>query len=128
MSNIGYIRVNSISQSTERQLYEIKLEEIFEEKISAKDTKIPKLQECLKYLRKGDTLHVHKLDRLARNLEHLQRIVKRCIDKGVIIQFHQENLTFTGHDSPMQELLFQMLGAVAQFERALIRERQQERV
>lgn len=80
----------------------------------------------MEHLRAGDTLHVHSIDRLARNLMDLQKLVKQLTGKGVVVQFHKENLTFTGDDSPMQNLMLQMIGAVAQFERALIKERQRE--
>ena len=123
---IGYIRVSSIGQNTERQLEGVSLNKEFIEKVSAKDTRRPQLAACLDYLRTGDTLHVHSIDRLARNLEDLQKIVKQCTSKGAVVHFHKENLIFSGAEDPVQVLLFQMLGAVAQFERALIKERQLE--
>lgn len=126
-AKIGYIRVSTLDQSTERQLDGYQLDKIFEEKASAKDTKRPQLKACLDYIREGDTLVVHSIDRLARNLEDLQRLVRELTHKGVSIFFAKENLTFQAGDSnPMQTLMFQMLGAFAQFERALIRERQRE--
>jgi len=123
---VGYIRVSSVLQNTDRQLYDIELDEVFEEKVSAKDTKRPQLQACLKHLRKGDTLHVHSIDRLARNLKDLQQIVEQLTDACVEIRFHKENLTFSGGSNPMQTLMLQMMGAFAEFERALLRERQRE--
>lgn len=125
--NIGYVRVSTIIQNTARQLEGVSLDETFEEKVSAKDTKRPQLQECIKYVRKGDTVHVHSIDRLARNLNDLEKIVKTFNDKGVSVHFHKESLVFTGEDdNPTQTLYFQIIGAVAQFERALINERQRE--
>ena len=125
--NIGYIRVSTLDQNAERQLADIELHKVFEDKASGKDTKRPALDECLSYLREGDTLLVHSIDRLARNLEDLQRIVRELTGKGVSIRFMKENLSFqAGENNPMQTLMFQMLGAFAQFERALIRERQRE--
>jgi len=125
--DVGYIRVSSFSQNTDRQLDGIELEKIFEEKASAKDAKRPVLQECIGYLRSGDCLHVHSIDRLARNLMDLQKIVQSLNEKGVSIKFHKENLTFSGsNDNPMNKLMLQMMGAFAEFERALIRERQRE--
>lgn len=125
--NIGYIRVSTLDQNTERQLADIELNKIFEDKASGKDTKRPALDECLSYTREGDTLLVHSIDRLARNLEDLQKIVRELTGKGVSIRFMKENLSFqAGEDNPLQTLMFQMLGAFAQFERALIRERQRE--
>ncbi|MBT9100502.1 recombinase family protein [Methylovulum psychrotolerans] len=123
---VGYIRVSSAQQNTDRQLADIKLDKIFEDKVSAKDTCRPQLQACLNHLREGDTLHVHSIDRLARNLFDLQQIVTDLAGKGVCIHFHKENMTFSGAANPMQELMLQMLGAFAQFERALIKERQKE--
>ncbi|MDR3176586.1 MAG: recombinase family protein [Desulfovibrio sp.] len=78
------------------------------------------------YLREGDTLFVHSIDRLARNLEDLQKTVRVLTEKGVTIRFVKEGLTFEGKGEPMQVMLFQILGAFAQFERELIKERQRE--
>lgn len=125
--NIGYIRVSSAGQNTERQLDGVQLDHVFEESVSAKSTgDREQLAACLAYCRQGDTLHVHSMDRLARNLDDLRRIVRELNAKGVEVRFHCENLTFTGDDSPMANLLLSMLGAVAEFERSLIRERQRE--
>jgi DNA invertase Pin-like site-specific DNA recombinase len=66
------------------------------------------------------------MDRLARNLDDLRRMVQELTAKGVQVQFVKENLTFTGEDSPMSNLLLNLLGAVAEFERSMIRERQRE--
>jgi DNA invertase Pin-like site-specific DNA recombinase len=127
VQNIGYIRVSSVGQNTERQLTDIKLDRVFEDKSSGKNTDRPQLKECMNHLRIGDTLHVHSIDRLARNLKDLQAIVDALKDKGVSVHFHKENLIFTATgSSPMQDLMFQMLGAFAQFERTLIKERQKE--
>jgi len=126
MANVGYIRVSSYGQNTDRQLAGLDLDQLFEEKASAKDTKRPVLQECLRYLRKGDTLHVHSMDRLARNLFDLQKLVGELTGQGVAVQFHKEHLTFTGEENPMATLLLQVMGAIAQFERTLIKERQRE--
>lgn len=125
--DVGYIRVSSFSQNTDRQLDGIELEKTFEEKASAKDAKRPVLQDCIGYLRAGDCLHVHSIDRLARNLMDLQKIVQSLNEKGVSITFHKENLTFSGsNDNPMNTLMLQMMGAFAEFERSLIKERQRE--
>lgn len=125
---IGYIRVSTVEQNTGRQLQGIDLDRVFKEKVSAKDRLRPQLQECIQYLREGDTLHVHSIDRLARNLVDLQQLVEDLTARSVTVQFHKEGLTFGegNQDSPMQKLLFQMMGAVAEFERSLIRERQRE--
>jgi DNA invertase Pin-like site-specific DNA recombinase len=124
--HIGYIRVSTLDQNTERQLDGVDLDKTYEEKISGATTKRPQLQACLDYLRDGDTLHVHSIDRLARSLRDLENIVIDLNGRGVAVNFHKENLLFTGEDNPTQTLLFQMIGAVAQFERAIIRERQAE--
>lgn len=126
MANVGYIRVSSYGQNTDRQLADVELDQVFEEKASAKDAKRPVLQDCLRYLREGDTLHVHSMDRLARNLFDLQKLVSDLTEQGVVVQFHKEHLTFTGDKNPMATLLLQVMGAIAQFERALIKERQRE--
>ncbi|MEN8251542.1 MAG: recombinase family protein [Bacteroidota bacterium] len=125
--NVGYIRVSSFAQNTDRQLDGSELERIFTETASAKDAKRPVLKECIDYLRAGDCLHVHSIDRLARNLMDLQKIIHTLNNKGVTVTFHKENLTFTGNgDNPMNKLMLQMMGAFAEFERALIKERQRE--
>lgn len=124
--HVGYIRVSSVDQSTARQLDGVALDEVFEDKASGKDTHRPALQACLKHLRKGDCLHVHSMDRLARNLVDLLALVKELTGRGVAVQFHKEALTFTGEPNPMQELQLAVMGAVAQFERSMIKERQRE--
>lgn len=124
--HIAYIRVSSISQSTERQLDGLKFDTVFEEKVSAKDTKRPKLKACMEYLREGDTLHVHSIDRLARNLQDLLTLINTLLEKKVTVEFHKEGLKFTGKNDHMQNLQLQIIGAVAQFERELIKERQRE--
>lgn len=125
--NIGYTRVSTTDQTTDRQLDGVTMDRVFEEKASGKDTKRPVLAECLAYVRQGDTLHVHSIDRLCRNLADLLRIVTELRDKGVCVRFHKENLSFgCGESDATSELMLSMLGAVAQFERALIKERQRE--
>ena len=126
--HVGYVRVSTVEQNTARQLDGVQLSKTFTDKISGKSIDRPQLQLCLEYVREGDTLHVHSMDRLARNLEDLRRLVRELNAKGVRVQFHKENLIFTGEDSPMSNLLLSMLGAVAEFERALILERQREGV
>ncbi len=126
MSNIGYIRVSTSEQNTSRQLENVLLDKVFSEKVSSSKTERPELNACLNYLREGDTLHIHSIDRLARNLIELQSIVKTLTQRGIRVHFHAENMIFSGESSPMQELLFQILGAFAQFERNLIKERQRE--
>ena len=125
---IGYIRVSTVDQNTVRQLDGVQLDEIFTDKASGKDTSRPQLEALLKFVRKGDVLVVHSMDRLARNLDDLRRIVGDLTKKGVQVQFLKESLTFTGEDSPMANLMLSVMGAFAEFERALIKERQREGV
>lgn len=124
--NVGYIRVSTIIQNTARQLDGVSLHKVFEDKASGKNTDRPQLTACLAHLREGDTLHVHSMDRLCRNLDDLRRIVKELTSRGVVVRFLKEGLSFTGEDSPMSHLLLSMLGAVAEFERSIILERQRE--
>ena len=123
---IGYIRVSSIEQNTDRQLDGLELDKIFTDKVSGKSTDRPALHEMLRHLRKGDQLFVHSMDRLARNLIDLRQLVADLTAKGVRVQFMMEGLTFTGDDAPMSMLMLSIMGAVAEFERSIIRERQAE--
>jgi DNA invertase Pin-like site-specific DNA recombinase len=123
---IGYIRVSTLDQHTERQLDGIQADKTFTDKASGKDTKRPQLDQLMSFVRSGDTVFVHSMDRLARNLDDLRRIVQTLTGKGVRIEFIKEHLTFTGEDSPMANLMLSVMGAFAEFERALIKERQRE--
>lgn len=125
-ARVGYQRVSSVGQNTERQLDGVDLDKTFTDHASGKSTDRPELARALDYVREGDTLVVHSMDRLARNLEDLRRVVRELTAKGVAVEFVKESLTFTGDDSPMNTLLLSMLGAVAEFERSMIRERQLE--
>ena len=125
-NKVGYVRVSSFDQNPERQLEGLELDRKFIDKASGKSTKRPDLEEMINYVRGGDVLIVHSMDRLARNLDDLRKIVFNLTSKHVKIQFLKENLTFTGEDSPMSNLLLSMMGAFAEFERSLIRERQLE--
>ena len=123
---IGYIRVSSFDQNPERQLEQAEVSKVFTDKASGKDTERPALEELLAFVREGDTVVVHSMDRLARNLDDLRRLVQQLTQRGVRIEFVKECLTFTGEDSPMANLLLSVMGAFAEFERELIRERQRE--
>jgi len=123
---VGYIRVSSDDQHPDRQLEGIALDRVFTDYASGRDTARPALAAVLTYVRAGDTLVVHSMDRLARNLEDLRRLVRDLTGRGVAVEFLHEHLTFTGDDSPMATLLLSVMGAFAEFERALIRERQRE--
>ena len=124
--DIGYIRVSSTDQNTARQLDGVELDQVFTDKVSGSTVERPELALLRRSLRAGDTLHVHSIDRLARSLSDLLGLVEEFRGQGVILRFHKENLTFTGQTDPMQDLMLSMMGAVAQFERAIIRERQAE--
>lgn len=123
---IGYIRVSTLEQNEGRQLEGIKTDKIFTDKASGKDSQRPQLKLLMDYVRDGDMVVVHSLDRLARNLDDLRKIVQTLNAKEVKVQFLKENLIFTGEDSPMSNLLLSIMGAFAEFERSLIRERQME--
>lgn len=123
---IGYIRVSSVDQNPERQLEAVQLDRVFTDHASGKDTKRPQLVALQQFVREGDTVIVHSMDRLARNLDDLRRIVRSLTNQGVQVEFIKERLTFTGEDSPMAQLLLSVMGAFAEFERSLIRERQLE--
>ena len=123
---VGYIRVSSLDQSELRQLDGVSLDKRFTDKASGKDTKRPQLQAALEYLRDGDVLVVHSMDRLARNLDDLRKIVLDLTERGVVVEFEKEKLTFTSEANAMSKLLLSVMGAFAEFERSLIRERQRE--
>ena len=123
---IGYVRVSSLDQNPERQLEHVKVDKVFTDQASGKDTQRPQLDALLVFVREGDTVVVHSMDRLARNLDDLRRLVQGLTQRGVRIEFVKEHLTFTGEDSPMANLMLSVMGAFAEFERALIRERQRE--
>lgn len=123
---VGYIRVSSFDQNPDRQLEGLSLDRVFLDRASGKDTQRPKLENLKQCVRDGDTVVVHSMDRLARNLDDLRQIVRSLTEKGVKIQFIKENLIFSGEDSPLANLLLSVMGAFAEFERSLIRERQLE--
>ncbi|MFU0685605.1 recombinase family protein, partial [Klebsiella pneumoniae] len=102
---IGYVRVSSFDQNPERQLEQIQVDKVFTDKASGKDTRRPELERLLAFVREGDTVVVHSMDRLARNLDDLRRLVQGLTQRGVRIEFLKEHLTFTGEDSPMANLM-----------------------
>lgn len=128
MADVGYKRVSSVGQKTDRQLDGVKLDKVFEDKESGRDIDRPGLSELLGYIREDDIVHVHSMDRLSRKLTDLEELVRDLTNEGVSVRFHKENLFFKagGNIDPINTLMFQVLASVAQFERAIIRERQLE--
>jgi len=125
MATIAYLRVSSVDQSLDRQ--DIQADKTFEEKLSGKDRNRPALAAMIDYVREGDIVRVWDISRLARDLIDLQDIITEINDKGATIQFITENLTFSPDvDNPMATMQLQMMGAFAQFERAVKRQRQLE--
>lgn len=124
---VGYVRVSSVDQNEARQVQALSgVERLFIDKVSGKNSDRPALTEMLAYVREGDTIRVASLDRLARNLDDLRRLVSELTAKGVRVEFVKESLSFTGEDNSMAKLLLSVMGAFAEFERSLIRERQAE--
>src|SRR5690554_2380750 len=127
MQNIGYIRVSTVDQKTDRQLDGIQLDRVFTDKCSGSTTERPQLEQLKAHVREGDIVHVHSIDRMARNLEDLLDLIRFFDNKGVQVQFKKENMTFGGaENNPMQKLILSVMGSVAEFERAIILERQRE--
>jgi DNA invertase Pin-like site-specific DNA recombinase len=127
MTDVGYIRVSTVDQNTDRQLEGVTVGKTFTDKASGGSKDRPALDALLEYVREGDTVHVHSIDRLARDLGDLLSLLQTVTGRGVSVVFHKERLTFTGEDNnPFQTLQLQVIGAVARFERAIIKERQRE--
>ena len=122
----GYVRTSCGIQYTSSQLEGQTLNRIFEEKVSGKTMDRPELEAMLAYVREGDEVVIHSMDRLARNLDHLRQIVQRLTANGVKVTFVKEGMSFTGEDSPMATLMLSLMGSFAEFERSLILERQRE--
>jgi DNA invertase Pin-like site-specific DNA recombinase len=123
---VGYVRVSTFDQNEGRQLDGVRTDRVFLDKASGKDVNRPQLELMLGFVRDGDTIICHSMDRLGRNLDDLRKMVLGLTARGVHVKFVKESLTFTGEDSPMANLLLSVMGAFAQFERELIRERQRE--
>jgi len=126
MATVAYRRVSTTDQKTDRQLVGESFDKEFEDKASAKDVNRPQLQAMIEFVREGDTIVVHSIDRLARNLADLEKLLEQLNSKGCSVEFRKESLTFSGGADAMQTLMLQMMGAFAQFERSMIRERQRE--
>ncbi len=118
--------MSALEQKEVRQLDGLELDKRFTDKVSGKDRNRPHLEQMIEFVREGDTVFCHSMDRLARNLDDLRLLVEKLTGKGVKACFVKESLTFTGEDSPMANLLLSVMGAIAEFERELIKERQRE--
>ena len=126
MANIAYVRVSTADQNDERQrqaLNAYHIDEWFSEKISGKDANRPKLQEMIRYARRGDTVYVHDFSRLARSTSDLLKIVEELHNKDVQIISLKENFDTS---TPTGKLMLTMMAAIAEFERDNILERQRE--
>ena len=126
MATVAYVRVSSVGQNTDRQLPDEEFDKTFTDKASAKDTDRPALAALIDFVRDGDTVVVHSIDRLARNLADLESLIQTITGKGATVEFRKESLEFSGGSDAMQTLMLQMMGAFAQFERTMIKERQRE--
>lgn len=123
---VGYIRVSTIEQNTESQkslLQDFKLDKVFEEKVSGKNTQRPQLQALLEYVREGDTVYVKDLSRLARNTKDLLDIIEYLNNKGVGLFSLKESIDTS---SNFGKLMITFLGAIYEFERANLLERQRD--
>lgn len=121
---VGYVRVSTTDQSVDVQKSLLVVDKFFEDTWSGKDTIRPGFKEMMEYVRDGDTLVVHRLDRLSRNLNDLLNTINELLEKGVQIEFMSERIFLSKNPTPMQTLQLAMLGAFAEFERNVIRERQ----
>jgi DNA invertase Pin-like site-specific DNA recombinase len=124
--NIAYVRVSTVEQNESRQLEGLKkynIDKWFTEKVSAKDTNRPELVAMIEYAREGDTIFIHSLDRLARNTKDLLEIVEGLTKKKINLVSNKENIDTS---TPTGKLMLTMIGAIAEFERANLLERQRE--
>ena len=127
MKKLAYIRVSTFEQNTARQLDDMTFDKSFTDKLSGINKERPALLELVDYVRDGDQVWIHSIDRLARSLIDLHSLIKDFTDKGATVHFKTEQLTFDGDEhNPHQMLHLSMLGAFAQFERELIKQRQLE--
>ncbi|MEI6778804.1 MAG: recombinase family protein [Chloroflexales bacterium] len=123
---IGYIRIGRLDQHPEQQLAQVSVDRVFTDRRSCKDVPWPARDQALAFVRAGDTLVVQRMDRLARNLEELRRLVQHLTQCGVRITFVDKGLTFTGEDSPLMARMHALMDALVACERALRTERQRE--
>jgi DNA invertase Pin-like site-specific DNA recombinase len=120
---VGYVRVSTPEQHPERQMTEMKADKFYVDIYTGKVLERPQFQAMMSFIREGDTLVVHSLDRLARNLTDLRNTVLGLVDKGITVEFITEKLIFDKTPSSFGLLLLSMMGAFAEFERNLTRER-----
>jgi len=126
---IGYVRVSTLEQNPDRQVAAIGVvDETFTDRVSGKSrANRPGLAGMLRHVRRGDTVRVSSMDRLARSVVDLAQLVQEMTSRGVRVEFVTDRLTFDpGGEDPFATFQLHLLGAVAQLERSLIRERQRE--
>lgn len=126
---IGYARVSSKDQNLDRQLAALKKEKVFRvftDTVSGSSPQRPGLDGALNYVRAGDQLIVVSMDRLARSLIDLHRLVDDLTERGVSVKFLKEGQVYSQDSTPVAKLMLGLLGSVAEFERSIIRERQAE--
>ncbi len=125
--NVGYRRVSMDTQNLERQLVGLEIDKMFDDFCSGKNVERPQFTAMMQYLRDGDTLHVHSLDRLGRNMNDLRNTIEILQQRGVAVLFHNENIKFEGKSlNPINNLLFNLMCSFAEFERSVLLERQKE--
>lgn len=123
---VAYVRVSTVEQNEDRQIEALKkhdIEKWFTEKVSGKDTNRPQLQAMLDFVRQGDTVYIHDFSRLARSTKDLLAIVDTLTEKGVHLVSNKENIDSS---TPTGKLMLTMIGAIAEFERQNLLERQKE--
>lgn len=128
MMIFNYVRVSTALQNTDRQLFDVPCDREYVDRLSGKNTNRPQLQAMIDNIRNGDVINCHSMDRLARNVRDLLDLIEKITSKGGEIRFFKENLTFsnTQKGDAFQKLMLVMLGAISEFERNLILERQRE--
>ena len=125
MATANYIRVSSKDQNTDRQLIDVPCDKVFTDKVSGANKSRPALDRLIEYLREGDTLNVHSIDRLGRDFAHMIELTERLYKSGVTISFKSENITLSEGDHT-SKLIFHIMASIAESERARIKERQKE--
>ncbi len=127
--NLSYMRISTVDQKIDRQeetLARFNIDKCFIDKVSGGTLSRPQLETLIDYCREGDHIYIASIDRLARNLQHLISLIDIFNRKQVVIHFIKENLVFNGDDTPISKLVLHVIGAVAEFEKTLIKERQKE--